>query len=157
MTLSELRFKTFTPAGVACTAITLHDYEHIRPLLCICVCACFCQYSQLEKMRGQECSSIGKLWSCSWHSALMVILERQRNTQIQKYLDKDIRGIKNARIPSFSRSMKHMVWMHGIHHCLAHIMHFLHYTWSAGFEPDGVGSHSVAWLMCEIPQYDRTV
>lgn len=35
------------------------------------------QYSQLEKTRGQECSSIGKLWSCSWHSALMVNLQHE--------------------------------------------------------------------------------
>lgn len=35
------------------------------------------QYSQLEKTRGQECSSMGKLWSCSWHSALMVNLQHE--------------------------------------------------------------------------------
>lgn len=33
-----------------------------------------CQYSQLEKISGQECSSMGKLCSCSWHSAFMVSL-----------------------------------------------------------------------------------
>lgn len=31
-------------------------------------------YSQLEKVRGQACASMGKLCSCSWHSALMVSL-----------------------------------------------------------------------------------
>lgn len=34
-------------------------------------------YSQLEKMSGQECSSIGKLCSCSWHSAFIVSLKKR--------------------------------------------------------------------------------
>lgn len=38
------------------------------------------RYSQLEKMRGQECSSIGKLCSWSWHSAFMVNLWREEAT-----------------------------------------------------------------------------
>lgn len=33
-------------------------------------------YSQLENSRGHECSSIGKLFSLSWHSASMVSLRR---------------------------------------------------------------------------------
>lgn len=61
--------------------------------LCACLCACVCQYSQLEKTRGQECSSIGKLWSCSWHSALMVILERERDTERDRK-DKQWRALK---------------------------------------------------------------
>lgn len=76
----------------------LSDCVHLRAR--VCTCACYCQYSQLEKTRGQECSSIGKLWSCSWHSALMVILERERNAE-RDYLHKDIRGTKNASDPSF--------------------------------------------------------
>lgn len=36
-------------------------------------------YSQLEKMSGHECSSIGKLCSCSWHSAFMVNLQREQD------------------------------------------------------------------------------
>lgn len=55
-------------------------YLAVCDSVCARVCV-HCQYSQLEKTRGQECSSIGKLWSCSWHSALMVILERERSTR----------------------------------------------------------------------------
>lgn len=38
-------------------------------------------YSQLEKVSGQECSSMGKLCSCSWHSALMVSLRESRGSR----------------------------------------------------------------------------
>lgn len=80
--------------------------------VCVCVRMCVrvrCQYSQLEKTRGQECSSIGKLWSCSWHSALMVILEREGNTHRQKYLDNDVQGTENASDSPFSVHEAHGV------------------------------------------------
>lgn len=35
-------------------------------------------YSQLEKVSGHECSSMGKLCSCSWHSAFMVSLRKSQ-------------------------------------------------------------------------------
>ena len=34
-------------------------------------------YLQLENSRGQECSSIGKLCNCNWHSASIVSLSRK--------------------------------------------------------------------------------
>lgn len=39
-------------------------------------------HSQLEKIRGHECSSMGKLCSCNWHSAFMVSLEEAKHTKI---------------------------------------------------------------------------
>lgn len=118
--------------------------------LCACLCACVCQYLQLEKTRGQECSSIGKLWSCSWHSALMVILERERDRKTET---KTMKGLKNDWGPSFC---SHMVRMYGTH-LFVFIFLCRYAIRSAGFRPDGAGSHSVAQLMWEIPQNDRTV
>lgn len=73
--------------------------------------------SQLEKTRGQECSSIGKLWSCSWHSALIVILETEEWHK-QTDWDKDIQGTKIALDLPFST---HCEWTGFI----PALMHFL--------------------------------
>lgn len=43
-------------------------------------------HSQLEKTRGHECSSMGKLCSCSWHSALMVSLEDGKSSHKYTFL-----------------------------------------------------------------------
>lgn len=43
-------------------------------------------HSQLEKTRGHECSSMGKLCSCSWHSALMVSLEDGKSSRKYTFL-----------------------------------------------------------------------
>lgn len=43
-------------------------------------------YLQLENSRGQECSSIGKLCNCNWHSASIVSLIRMTINRQRKAL-----------------------------------------------------------------------
>ena len=69
--------------------------------VCVCVCVCVCVLDetgreggvkqlvisiwpnlQLENSRGHECSSIGKLFSLSWHSASMVNLQGHKKLHL---------------------------------------------------------------------------
>lgn len=98
--------------------------------ICVCVCKCeCCRCPQLEKTRGHECSSIGKLWSCSWHSALMVILEREINKEHQTHKYKAAQSWKRASGPYF-RAMRF----------------FCYSMWRIGFKSDVKGWH---WVMTE--------
>ena len=72
--------------GCACVHVCV--FVCVREYVCVCVCVIdeleqeregsgsIWPYLQLENSRGQECSSMGKLFSLSWHSASMVNLQK---------------------------------------------------------------------------------